>query len=651
MIRLVSGMVIVMGIFFVVYYKADWVMIFLNGPKVTSKTGRSIADLAAKDYARAAESPRAPRQTLYTALSDHQREDLEHMRQNFQSLKAANKLVSCRLDKDCADASTSFFRSSINNKVLLHNPLPEDRFWCGKRIFGDGGTLEIHNFPGDCEPKHSLATYVHANHPPLFSESGIPSGGPPVELYWNDPDYFVSEGTQTMETIQCPVPCKSTGPFEILNTINIRNTKWEVALTMEGEQYYSEAHVRQAAYRDSRFYATTSFQSEIPVPYFSWAEYKIQNPPVDFQTAIKGASFLANNCASQNGREDVVRNLTQAIAGFRVDSLSDCLHNANPPSGVDMGNKTDVLRRYLFHLAFENQRADDYITEKLWGSLEAGTLPVYFGAPNVKEHVPPNSIIVVDDFERVDDLAQYLVRLSNNQRLYASYHQWRYQPMDETFVKKYAFTNTHSKCRICKWAYATRYGLMWDQPRQEILPPFIAHRTCRNKVGLIGHPFKEYWFSGNGADAVSVTPVEHTKTCKLTTNNRVVDIDHGAVNRKVFDQDGITDLIIDMEPRANYILKFETPIVAAELFEYDKSVQWLQDSQSRMTILTSNQQSKPSMSGKGTVQLEISSSIRIRVIVENVDHFHKGTRKIPSYFGDLMTRDFLSPVGSYKIMS
>jgi hypothetical protein len=192
---------------------------------------------------------------------------------------------------------------------------------------------------------------------------------------------------------------------------------------------------------------------------------------------------------------------------------------------------------------------------------------------------------------------------------------------------------------------------MWDQPRQEILPPFIAHRTCRNKVGLIGHPFKEYWFSGNGADAVSVTPVEHTKTCKLTTNNRVVDIDHGAVNRKVFDQDGITDLIIDMEPRANYILKFETPIVAAELFEYDKSVQWLQDSQSRMTILTSNQQSKPSMSGKGTVQLEISSSIRIRVIVENVDHFHKGTRKIPSYFGDLMTRDFLSPVGSYKIMS
>ncbi|KAL3921453.1 MAG: hypothetical protein SGILL_002738 [Bacillariaceae sp.] len=569
------------------------------------------------------------------------------MRQHFQSLKEANKLEQCRLDKDCANPSlesSGFFRVSSNTKprVIVHNPLPEDRFWCGKRILGDGGTIEIDDFPGECEPKHSTATYVNVNHPPLFSGSGVPSGGPPIELFWNTPEMYSLEASQRAETIQCPIPCRSTGAFEILNTINVRNTKWEVALTMEGEQYYSEAHVRQAAYRDGRFYATTSFKSEIPVPYYSNAEYMIQNPPVDFQTAIKGASFLANNCASQNGREEVVKNLTQSDVPLRVDSLSECLHNAEPPSGVDMANKTNVLRKYLFHLAFENQRSDDYITEKVWGALESGTLPVYFGAPNIKEHVPEKSIVVVDDFESVDDLAQYLVRLANNKILYESYHQWRYQPMDETFANKYAFTDTHSTCRICKWAYATRHGLPWDQPRQEVAEPYIAHKTCRNKVGLIGHPFKEYWISGNGAEAVSVTSEDVTKTCKLTTNNRDIDVDKGALRRKVFDHDGVTDLVIDMERNGNYVLKLETPIVAAEMFELDENVRWLQDSQSRMTVLVSDRNIKPSMTGKGAVQLEISSSVRIRVIAENLDHFHKGTKKIPSYFGDLMARDFLA---------
>jgi Glycosyltransferase family 10 (fucosyltransferase) C-term len=43
---------------------------------------------------------------------------------------------------------------------------------------------------------------------------------------------------------------------------------------------------------------------------------------------------------------------------------------------VDMSNKTDIMKEYLFHLGLENQQQDDYITEKVWGALGAGTLPV-----------------------------------------------------------------------------------------------------------------------------------------------------------------------------------------------------------------------------------------------------------------------------------
>lgn len=59
-----------------------------------------------------------------------------------------------------------------------------------------------------------------------------------------------------------------------------------------------------------------------------------------------------------------------------------------------------IIRNYAAHLAFENQCTDDYITEKLWGVFDAGVIPVYYGAPNIEEHVPANSVVNVRDLAR-----------------------------------------------------------------------------------------------------------------------------------------------------------------------------------------------------------------------------------------------------------
>jgi len=39
------------------------------------------------------------------------------------------------------------------------------------------------------------------------------------------------------------------------------------------------------------------------------------------------------------------------------------------------------------------------VTEKLYDALFAGTVPVYKGAPNVENFVPPHALIKVDDFQ------------------------------------------------------------------------------------------------------------------------------------------------------------------------------------------------------------------------------------------------------------
>mmetsp|Transcript_53272 Transcript_53272/g.129423 ORF Transcript_53272/g.129423 Transcript_53272/m.129423 type:complete len:804 (-) Transcript_53272:241-2652(-) len=576
-------------------------------------------------------------------------------------------------------------RRQLSSKrlLLLRNSLEIDRYWCGRKILGGGGTLEVTPEMIETDPechRNAISTYVYTNGPPNVKWGGTMDGAPPVELYWNFDETY---GQASLEDFKpCSVPCRSTGSFEILNRINVKNTNWEITLTMEGEKYYTQAHVDALAYRQDRFYATTSFQSDIPVPYYSRAEYNIRNPPVDWDNAIKGASFVANNCASLSNREEIVRELIESP--LRVDSLSGCLHNAEPPKGVDMNNKTTVMRQYLFHLAFENQNENDYITEKLWGSLEAGTLPVYYGAPNVKDHVPQNSIIVVDDFDSVTDLAEYLVRLTMDKALYNSYHRWRTDStMISAFRNKYHFTDIHSTCRMCRWASSKRSGLGWNHSLQDATEPYISHTTCRNRAGLVGHPFKEYWLSDHDQQSreVSVKSEETTKTCQLTDTNRAIEIDNGNLTRRIYNQDGISDLFVDFAPstttsmdnseRTNnknsvqrYFLKIETPIVASHFSgnqthlearrNIKGSVHWLQDRQSRMTILTVPE-IPISMIDQGVVQFEVpvealSDTVRIRVVTEDIDHFHTNAKKEESYFGNLMKRDFFTPIDAYVIV-
>ena len=62
-------------------------------------------------------------------------------------------------------------------------------------------------------------------------------------------------------------------------------------------------------------------------------------------------------------REALVQGLIDSDFDLRIDSVSTCLHNAEKPNGTD--SKIEIMSRYLFYLAFENQCEDDYITEKV----------------------------------------------------------------------------------------------------------------------------------------------------------------------------------------------------------------------------------------------------------------------------------------------
>ena len=76
-------------------------------------------------------------------------------------------------------------------------------------------------------------------------------------------------------------------------------------------------------------------------------------------------------------------------------------------------NKKEILRRYKFSIAYENvKELPGLITEKIFDCFSAGTVPIYFGAPNVADYIPPSCFIDFRNFRDYAHLHEFLVNLS-----------------------------------------------------------------------------------------------------------------------------------------------------------------------------------------------------------------------------------------------
>jgi len=132
---------------------------------------------------------------------------------------------------------------------------------------------------------------------------------------------------------------------------------------------------------------------------------------------------------NRSGRFEFAAELMRHI---RVDSYGKTLHNCDLAETDDgRATKMRVIGRYAFCLAFENSIAPDYVTEKLFQPLLAGTVPVYLGAPNAHEFAPPHSFIRAGDYGGPRGLAAYLHHLTAHPDEYAAYLAWRAQPLPE----------------------------------------------------------------------------------------------------------------------------------------------------------------------------------------------------------------------------
>ena len=75
-------------------------------------------------------------------------------------------------------------------------------------------------------------------------------------------------------------------------------------------------------------------------------------------------------------------------------------------------SKAEVLSQYTFTLCFENMILKGWITEKIFDCFYSGTVPVYWGSPDVEEFIPADCFIDMRRFGSYEDLRSHLLSLS-----------------------------------------------------------------------------------------------------------------------------------------------------------------------------------------------------------------------------------------------
>ena len=100
----------------------------------------------------------------------------------------------------------------------------------------------------------------------------------------------------------------------------------------------------------------------------------------------------------------------------RFDTLRKILKPRYPSYKGSIESKKEVYKKYKFAICYENAKdIPGYITEKIFDCFFAGCVPIYWGAPNITDHIPANTFIDKRNFKTYEELYNYLKNMSDEE--------------------------------------------------------------------------------------------------------------------------------------------------------------------------------------------------------------------------------------------
>ncbi|WP_452602299.1 glycosyltransferase family 10 domain-containing protein [Pontimicrobium sp. MEBiC06410] len=157
---------------------------------------------------------------------------------------------------------------------------------------------------------------------------------------------------------------------------------------------------------------------------------KLKLVPQDFKLKSKKVVALMSFYKGLNSEAlirdgdniDLIKLRTEiALKGHEIDAMD--VYGKGWPEGISKedsreGNwverKRQLVDNYHFNLSFENTAAYNYVTEKIWDSIENYCLPIYYGKhTNIYELFPENSFIDYSKFDSPEALFEFISQMTN----------------------------------------------------------------------------------------------------------------------------------------------------------------------------------------------------------------------------------------------
>lgn len=136
----------------------------------------------------------------------------------------------------------------------------------------------------------------------------------------------------------------------------------------------------------------------------------IQNREVYNKT--KDVSIIVSNKKGRPGYDFRLNYLNQLIDKGGVDHFGRGFKNELPWSyeynGIQESGKLMGLKDYRFSFAFENDNYDSAFCEKLTDCFATGTIPIFWGNPNISDFFDTDGIIIFDSNLDINSLNEEL---------------------------------------------------------------------------------------------------------------------------------------------------------------------------------------------------------------------------------------------------
>ena len=127
----------------------------------------------------------------------------------------------------------------------------------------------------------------------------------------------------------------------------------------------------------------------------------------------KFCSFVCSNADGDPFRQRFFELLNNAR---KVDSGGRFLNNVGGP--VD--DKLEFEREHRFSMCFENSSYPGYTTEKIIQAFAAGTIPIYWGDPEIGRIFNKDAFICVNDFHTLEAAVQRIIETDDNRDRFMS---------------------------------------------------------------------------------------------------------------------------------------------------------------------------------------------------------------------------------------